>query len=668
VALTLKGTAASVTTSVSIPAHSAGDLIIVGALRTSQTSLPGIPTAGGQIPAWQSITSNTGGSIIAYAVATSSNHATGAWSSASRMFVLVISDQADIPFGGTASTGPVNMAGVPGAKTFTAPAVTMTKTDGSSHLFHFFWVANGGGNQFNVAALPAGYTQLRITDTLPSASSSWLVQKDSSTSDGAVSQATTSNGTWNTGAFWSANSIEVLAGPTRASSQLTVTATATAELQKTANVDTALTVKAVTGDPWELGNFQGLFFAYDLNGIPWTGVSAVVNPAANTVITAARSASLSKIANAQASTTATATFVVSQTRVAPVSASTTAVATFTAGGGRGQFISANLSTTATTGTPQPLYTASAFSSLFVNSLLSATGLRTVIGTANLTSTAARSANITSFGVLNTSIVATAGRTGNLVSSQRMSSEITGTATATGFLSRGQSIAAAGVTATGSSSGTVSYGASAGANLISTALFSSSIVKIRLLSGSATATAAFSASLVENTVAQAALIVAAAQAAALIRNARVAASITAIAVPAASMTATRNIRADLLVVAYREGMIDEPREIVYVAADDRKAAVQIDRNRKAHIGRHDRYAGVPANSDRTATVETTEVGQAISRDALEGFRGLFFWFIDLPMIRSSSRSYPIGEDDRSISVEAEDRDALVPATRPESLYK
>jgi hypothetical protein len=448
------------------------------------------------------------------------------------------------------------------------------------------------------------------------------------------------------------------------------TAATTAGTTRRVNAEANLAATAKVSDPWQLQGFQGLFFAYDLAGLPWTpgAVSAGFGVAANTVVTAARSASLSRSTTIGAATTATATFSVSNTKTIFIGASATAVAAFSASGGRGQFLSANLSATGATGTPQPLYTAGAFSSLFVNSLLAATGLRTAIGTANLTSTAARSANITSFGVLNTSIVATAARTGNLVSNQRMSSTITGTATATGFLSRGQTIAAVGVTATGSRSGTVSYGASAGANLISTALFSSSIVKIRLLSGSASATAAFSASLVENTVAQVALIVTAARAAALTKTLNAAASITAIAAPTASMTATRKIQAALSVVAYRDGMIDEPREIVYVAADDRKAAVQIDRNRKADIGKHDRYAGVPANSDRTATVETTEVGQAISRDALEGFRGLFFWFVDLPMIRSSSRSYPIGEDDRSISVDAEDRDALVPATRPESLLK
>jgi hypothetical protein len=116
------------------------------------------------------------------------------------------------------------------------------------------------------------------------------------------------------------------------------------------------------------------------------------------------------------------------------------------------------------------------------------------------------------------------------------------------------------------------------------------------------------------------------------------------------------------------MIDEPREIIYVESDDRKATVELGDERKAFIKKHDRYAAVPPNSDRTATVDTTEVSKAISRDALEGFRGAFFWFVELPMIRSSSRSYQIDDDDRFVSIDAADRDALVPATRPESLLR
>lgn len=452
------------------------------------------------------------------------------------------------------------------------------------------------------------------------------------------------------------------------SSGVTAIATTTAGITKTVNAGAALT--ATAGDPWNLRNFQGLFFGYDLNGLPWTPNRSSVGSgvAANTVVSAARSASLAISTRIGSATTATATFLASETRTATVSASTTVVADRGAGAGRGQFLSASLSTTAATGTPQTLYAAGMFSSLFANSLLSATGLRTVIGVANLTSTAARSAAITSFGVLNASIVATAARTANLVSNQRISSGIIGTAVAGGFLSRGQSIADVGVTATGARSGALSYGASAGANLISTALFSSSIVKIRLLSGSLTVTASTSAGLVENTVAQATLTATATPAAALTKKLNAASSLTATATPSGALIANRRMQAALTIISFRDGMIDEPREIIYVESDDRKATVELGDERKAFIKKHDRYAAVPPNSDRTATVDTTEVSRAISRDALEGFRGAFFWFVELPMIRSSSRSYQIDDDDRFVSIDAADRDALVPATRPESLLK
>lgn len=429
----------------------------------------------------------------------------------------------------------------------------------------------------------------------------------------------------------------------RSGANSTATAATTADLTKTVNPSASLTATAAS------------------SAVAGYGVTAA------TVVTASRTATLSQVATAGAATAATATFSASETRNALVAASITATATPAASGGRGQFLSASLTATGDSGTPQPLYNAGAFSSLFVNSLFSATGLRTLIGVANLTSTAAAVANITEFGVATASITATAARTGNLVSNQRFDSNVTGTASASGALSRGQSIDATGITATGSTSGALSYGASAGANLISTALFSSAIVKIRLLSGSLTVTAVTTVDMSENTVAQASLTATAAPSAALTKTLNAASSLTAIALPAAALSANRRMQAALAVVAYREALIDEPREIIYVEADNRKASVE-SVYRKAYINEYDRYASVPAYSDRTAKVETTEVSQAISRDALDDFRGLFFWFIELPLVRSSSRSYQIVDDDRSVSVEAEDRDALVPATRPESLLK
>jgi len=506
------------------------------------------------------------------------------------------------------------------------------------------------------------------------------------TSGGSLSRATKVDAATTATATFSASGIR---NAPVAASGVTATATTTAGLTRTTPVTAALTgvaapaaetirtviadanlaATAKVSDPWQLQGFQGLFFWYDRNGLPYTPgtVSAGYGVAAATVATAASTASSLKATNVQASITATATFSASETRGVLVAASITALATPDASGGRGQFIGASLSATGATGTPQPLYNAGAFSSLFVNSLFSASGLRTLIGQAALTSTAAAVANLTEFGIATASITATAARTGNLVSNQLIASAATGTAITAGDLLKTQKLDATGVTATGATSGALSYGASAAANLLSTALFSSSIVKIRLLSGSLTVTATAAAEMSENTVAQAAFTATATPAAALTktRNAQAATIVTAIL--DAEAAAKKGMQAALTVVAYRDGMIDEPREIVYVQADDRNAAVETV-DRKVYIQDYDRYAEVPSYSDRTVMVDTTEISQAISRDALDGFRGLFFWFVELPMIRSSSRSYPIGDDYRSVSVDAEDRDALVPATRPESLLK
>lgn len=184
--VTFKGANAAISTSATIPAHNAGDLILIWAYQNNASNLPSKPAAGGTVPTWTDITTNPGvGSVnryavfrTAYAVATSSNTTTGTWSGADVVMAVVLSGQAASPIGGV---GEANATGtITGT---TAPAVTMSDTTGTSMLLHFmaFHVATGF---LFYNTTPSGYTD-RYNDN--ATYSGWqLLTKNVTTTDGAV--------------------------------------------------------------------------------------------------------------------------------------------------------------------------------------------------------------------------------------------------------------------------------------------------------------------------------------------------------------------------------------------------------------------------------------------------------------------------------------------------
>jgi hypothetical protein len=122
-----------------------------------------------------------------------------------------------------------------------------------------------------------------------------------------------------------------------------------------------------------------------------------------------------------------------------------------------------------------------------------------------------------------------------------------------------------------------------------------------------------------------------------RTQRIGAALTATATFASNLTAINRIRAALIATAFGNATIDEPREVIYVEAEDRNTKIE--------------------SSSRTVYVEKYTNMVAVTSD---GTRKV--------SVAESSRSYQLGKDDRSIPIDAEDRDVLVPATRPESLLK
>lgn len=189
----LVGLAISSTTSVTIPTHQAGDLILVHTMNGSASAMPATPAAGGTVPTWTVINSDSNGacdSKLAWAVATSSGTTTGTWTNAGRTLAVVLRNQAaSSPVGGQA----VNTSSGTNA---TAPAVTLTNTDGSSMLLHFY--AKLGANTWNSA--PAGYTKQQDE------TATCLITKDNTTTDGSVVQGSNQNQPY------VAHSVEIIGG------------------------------------------------------------------------------------------------------------------------------------------------------------------------------------------------------------------------------------------------------------------------------------------------------------------------------------------------------------------------------------------------------------------------------------------------------------------------
>lgn len=190
--VSLKGTPnlATGTTSVTIPTHAAGDIIVIFAYLSDASVIPSLPSAGGTVPAWVTVDSGTSaggggggsGSRTAYFVATASNTTSGSWGSdgTTEMIAVVLTGQGSTPIGGHAEADGGSIGG-----SVTAPSITMSQTDGTSMLLHFFGYSQGG-RTWNAA--PAGYTKQKATTSSVILNAVCFDTKNSTTSDGSVTQ------------------------------------------------------------------------------------------------------------------------------------------------------------------------------------------------------------------------------------------------------------------------------------------------------------------------------------------------------------------------------------------------------------------------------------------------------------------------------------------------
>jgi hypothetical protein len=196
-AITVVGTAVVAGTSITIPTHQSGDLIVMFAHASTNGAQPSAPSAGGTVPTWNLL--STSGSTswsnhrTAYAFGTGST-TSGTWAGSTDMLMVIVLRGADptTPIGGRAS----GAVGVGAA--CTAPAVTLTRNNGTSLLMHFHSWGDGVNGVGTISAVPTGYT--RQVGTVASVRLTGVINtKTVSTTSPSIAQSI-SGGPYNSGA------------------------------------------------------------------------------------------------------------------------------------------------------------------------------------------------------------------------------------------------------------------------------------------------------------------------------------------------------------------------------------------------------------------------------------------------------------------------------------
>lgn len=200
-ALSITGSNVANATSVTIPTHAVGDLIVIFARKGN--GLPSIPSSGGTVPAWSAIdtsSSSYAGCRTARFIATATNHTSGTWTGADGMIAVVLRNaKASGPIGGHALSAQ-------GATANTCPGATITlsEDDGTSIILKFYGYGDAANSVTSISSAPSGHTR-QVTGTYSANKVALCLNtKDSSTSDSATAQPS-STSCWSWGA-----SVEVL--------------------------------------------------------------------------------------------------------------------------------------------------------------------------------------------------------------------------------------------------------------------------------------------------------------------------------------------------------------------------------------------------------------------------------------------------------------------------
>lgn len=141
-------------TSMTLPAHVSGDIVVMFAYRSGNNTAPALPATWSGIGATGA---NTNSSRLAYKFVTSGNTPSDTWTNATQLIAHVYRGCAGI--GGFAGSSQSNSA------TITYPTVTMENADGRSLVVGFA----GHRTATNVELAPAGMTNRASAGTGPEA-------------------------------------------------------------------------------------------------------------------------------------------------------------------------------------------------------------------------------------------------------------------------------------------------------------------------------------------------------------------------------------------------------------------------------------------------------------------------------------------------------------------
>ncbi len=188
-ALSRVGGSSAAAASIAIPAHVAGDLIVIWAYRDGSTTPPTVPAAAGTVPSFTVIDGPTGANlnsaVCAWAVAAGTTDTSGTWTNATGISVEVWRGASSVPIGGHAQSG----ASVASGANIAIPAITLQETAGESAILAFAgWQTVTAWN-----AAPSGYTQQSQVAT-----ECEVLSKNVTTTDGTFNVTGTASGTGGT--------------------------------------------------------------------------------------------------------------------------------------------------------------------------------------------------------------------------------------------------------------------------------------------------------------------------------------------------------------------------------------------------------------------------------------------------------------------------------------
>ncbi|QFP97644.1 minor tail protein [Mycobacterium phage Huphlepuff] len=170
-------------TTVTIPAHQVGDVIVIMAYNDGATN-PSLPSAGGTVPTWNNVhnnNANTNAARVAWATATATNHTSGTWSNSTAVAAIVLRDADPLfPIGARS----LNFGSASNQSVADALTTDLWDNEGLSQLLY------GHGHKTVTAwsAAPSGFTRLGQVNTELAVN-----VKNDSTTDGAATQVATTS-------------------------------------------------------------------------------------------------------------------------------------------------------------------------------------------------------------------------------------------------------------------------------------------------------------------------------------------------------------------------------------------------------------------------------------------------------------------------------------------